>query len=133
MGGGGAASTHTQTAASEPREEHGFKPNERGETINTDKPVCRLCSKLVATKKGNTTYLHAHLKHNHPVEFSQLGKKAASRDAELSARQSTLTEAFGRQNKYSRSSTKWGALTESVVRYIAKEMLPFTMVEKPAF
>ena len=34
-----------------------------------------------------------------------------------------LTEAFGRQNKYSRSSAKWGALNESVVCYIAKEII----------
>ena len=53
----------------------GFKPNEQGEPINTDEPVCRICSKVVATKKGNTTNLHAHLKQNHPTQFSQLGKK----------------------------------------------------------
>lgn len=111
----------------------GFKPNEQGGAINADAPVCRLCLKVVATKKSNTTNLHAHLKLNHPVEFAQLGKKTAPRDAETSARQSTITEAFHRQSKYSRNSAKWCALTESVVRYIAKEMQPFNTVEKPAF
>lgn len=112
----------------------GFKPNEKGEPSNTDEPICRICSKVVATKKGNTTNLHAHLKHNHPTQFSQLGKKSSTGDAEpSSSRQSTLTEAFGRQGKYKRSSAKWCALTESVVRYIATEMMPFNIVEKPAF
>jgi len=33
----------------------GFKPNEQGEPMNTDEPVCRLCSKVVATKKTQQT------------------------------------------------------------------------------
>jgi len=45
------------------------KPNERGEIINVNEPVCRLCFKTVATKRGNTTNLKSHLKHN-PPSFS---------------------------------------------------------------
>ena len=67
----------------------GFKPNEQGEPINTDEPVCRICSKVVATKKGNTANLHAHLKHNHPTQFSQLGgneMQSLRPDSQLSLR-----------------------------------------------
>ena len=101
----------------------GFKPNEQGETINTDEPVCRICSKVVATKKGNTTNLHAHLKQNHPTQFSQLGKK-------LQLEMQSLRP--DSQHSLRRWAT-WCVLTESVVRYNAKEMLPFNTVEKPAF
>ncbi|KAM9456199.1 E3 SUMO-protein ligase ZBED1 [Clarias gariepinus] len=45
----------------------------------------------------------------------------------------TITGAFSRQTKYKQDSAKWCALTDSVVRLIAKEMLPFSIVEKPAF
>ncbi len=35
--------------------------------------------------------------------------------------------------KYKRDSAKWRTLTDSVTRYIAKEMQPLNTVEKPAF
>ncbi len=49
-----------------------FKPNERGEPINVNEPVCRLCLKTVAMKRGNTTNLKSHLKHNHPTPQLEL-------------------------------------------------------------
>ena len=56
-----------------------FKPNDRGEPLNLDEPVCHICCKTVATKSGNTTNMHLHLKHNHPMQFSQLGKKTKNK------------------------------------------------------
>ncbi|KAM3834008.1 E3 SUMO-protein ligase ZBED1-like [Diretmus argenteus] len=114
-------------------EHFGFKPNERGEPCNLDEPVCRICLKTVATKRANTTNLHLHLKHNHPTQYAQLDKSTATVTGGASSQQSTLTEAFGRQSKYKPGSAKWRALTESVVRFIAKDMQPFNIVEKPAF
>lgn len=110
-------------------EHFGFKPNERGEPLNLCEPVCRICSRTVATKHGNTTNMHLHLKHNHPMQFSQLGKTTTTNKP----RQCTIIGAFNRQTKYKQVSAKWCALTDSVVRLIAKEMLPFNIVEKPAF
>uniref|UniRef100_A0AAR2JYW7 BED-type domain-containing protein n=1 Tax=Pygocentrus nattereri TaxID=42514 RepID=A0AAR2JYW7_PYGNA len=102
----------------------GFKPNERGEPINVNEPVCRLCFKTVSTKAGNTTNLRSHLKHNHPAQFSELKTKTSagegsSRAGEGSSRQVAITDAFARQCKYKRDSAKWRTLTD-----IAKEMLP---------
>ncbi len=51
-------------------EHFGFKPNERGEPINVNEPVCRLCLKTVATKRGNTTNLKSHLNITIPPSFS---------------------------------------------------------------
>ena len=53
----------------------GFKPNDRGEPFNLCEPVYRICCKTVETKRANTTNMHLHLKHNHPMQFSQLRKK----------------------------------------------------------
>ncbi len=114
-------------------EHFGFKPNERGEPINVNEPVCRLCLKTVATKRGNTTNLKSHLKHNHPTQFFNLGTTTAAGAGEGSSRQLSVTDAFSRQCKYKRDSAKWRTLTDSVTRYIAKEMQPLNTVEKPAF
>lgn len=114
-------------------EHFGFKPNARGEPLNVCESVCRICSKTVAIKSGNTTNMHMHLRHNHPLQFSQLGKRKTTSGPSSSFRQSTVTGAFSRQTKYKQDSAKWITLTDSVVRVIAKEMLPFSIVEKPAF
>ena len=53
----------------------GIKPNDRGEPLNLCEPVYRICCKMVETKRGNTTNMHLPLKHNHPIQFSQLRKK----------------------------------------------------------
>ncbi len=80
-------------------EHFGFKPNERGEPINVNEPVCRLCLKTVATKRGNTTNLKSHLKHNHPTQFLNLGTTTAAGAGEGSSRQLSVTDAFSRQCK----------------------------------
>ncbi len=102
-------------------------------TFNVNEPVCRLCLKTVATKRGNTTNLKSHLKHNHPTQFFNLGTTTAAGAGEGSSRQLSVTDAFSRQCKYKRDSAKWRTLTDSVTRYIAKEMQPLNTVEKPAF
>ncbi len=69
-----------------------FKPSERGEPINVNEPVCRLCLKTVATKRGNTTNLKSHLKHNHPTQFFNLATTTAAGAG--SSRQLSVTDAF---------------------------------------
>ena len=66
----------------------GFKPNGRGEPLNLCEPVCRICCKTVATKRSNTTSMHLHLKHNHPMQFSQLQKNTTDHGTSPSSRQS---------------------------------------------
>ncbi len=75
-------------------EHFGFKSNERGEPINVNEPVCRLCLKTVATKRGNTTNLKSHLKHNRPTQFFNLGTTTAAGAGEGSSRQLSVTDAF---------------------------------------
>ncbi len=87
----------------------------------------------MATKRGNTTNLKSHLKHNRPTQFFNLGTTTAAGAGEGSSRQLSVTDAFSRQCKYKRDSAKWRTLTDCVTRYIAKEMQPLNTVEKTAF
>ena len=90
-------------ATSAVQEHFGFKPNDCGEPLNLDEPVYRICCKTAATKSSNTTNMHLHLKHNHPMQFSQLGKQTTTKATliqgpSLSSQQSTITLVFSRQN-----------------------------------
>ncbi|XP_038062433.1 E3 SUMO-protein ligase ZBED1-like [Patiria miniata] len=134
----------------------GFEPNEDGAPKNENEAICRLCRKKVAAKQGNTSNLLAHVRANHPATHARIttGKQratdAASRSsaglgvdpgaststestASTSVKQGTIKDAFSRATKYSRQSSRWKELTDSVTHFLAKEMLPFYTVEKRGF
>lgn len=96
-----------------------------------------MCSKPVLSKASTTSNMIMHLKYNHPVQFSELGKKnptpTPSTSTAAPSKQSTITTLFSRQTKYKQDSAKWSQLTDNVVCLLAKEMLPFNLIEKPAF
>lgn len=115
----------------------GFQPDEKGEPLNLCEPICRMCSKPVLSKASTTSNMIMHIKYNHPVQFSELGKKnptpTQSTSTAAPSKQSTITTLFSRQTKYKQDSAKWSQLTDNVVCLLAKEMLPFNLIEKPAF
>ncbi|XP_061580659.1 uncharacterized protein LOC133446598 isoform X2 [Cololabis saira] len=49
----------------------GLKADERGQPLNADEAVCRLCRKVVLSK-GNTTNLRSHLRRRHPAHFFEI-------------------------------------------------------------
>ncbi|KAI7804933.1 putative zinc finger BED domain-containing protein 1-like [Triplophysa rosa] len=108
----------------------GFKPDEKGQLNDIDTAICRLCKREIAAKSSNTTNLRTHLKSHHPIEFAELVKTSSTAHT---SRQLPITQAFERTTKYKRDSIRWRSLTDSVTRYIAKEMQPFNTVEKTAF
>lgn len=111
----------------------GFKLNEQGESINTDEPVCRICVKVVVKKQKPNNKLAPFTESRViRVSFPSWWKKCTWRSRDFS-QHSTLAESFGRQSKYKQDSAKWCALRESVVRYIAKEILHINWGEKQVF
>ncbi len=81
--------------------------------------------KTVATKRGNTTNLKSHLKHNHPIQLFNLGTTTAAGAGEGSSRQLSVTD-----DKYKRDSAKWRTLTDSVT---VRLCLPFPCVSTPVY
>ena len=39
----------------------GFQANQKGEPVNTDEAICKLCNKKVIARDGNTSNLRTHL------------------------------------------------------------------------
>uniref|UniRef100_A0A9J8DDS8 BED-type domain-containing protein n=1 Tax=Cyprinus carpio carpio TaxID=630221 RepID=A0A9J8DDS8_CYPCA len=106
----------------------GFEADDKGQPVNLDKAVCRICRTKVSVSRGNTTNLRSHLRINHPWEHQQHTNLSYKlRPA------ATVGSLRGLCEKYQRGSNQWRALTDSVTRYLVEEMVPFRTVEKPAF
>lgn len=117
----------------------GFRKDEKGEATKLDEPLCRICSKKVAAKDGNTSNLRSHLKNSHPLTFARLDEssRSASSAANISSsgkkNQPGIMGAFGKATKYQRDSAKWRHCTGLVTNHLAKGMVPFITVDKSHF
>lgn len=107
----------------------GFVPNEKGEPVNLDEAICRLCGKAISVKKPNTSNLQSHLRTSHPATYTQLMSSERKRPAS----QLGIAEAFSKMAKYKRESDKWKTLTRNVATFLVVENVPLRTVEKPAF
>ena len=61
------------------------------------------------------------------------GKGKATGTSLLSGIQNLIDESFTQMEKYDRKSKRWQILTDAVIYYLAKDMVPFYTVEKPGF
>ncbi|XP_047229374.1 E3 SUMO-protein ligase ZBED1-like [Girardinichthys multiradiatus] len=130
----------------------GFLANEKGEPVNTDEAICKLCDKNVTARDGNTSNLRTHLRVNHPLTAARMHLAPSSISATVSTppadtdagpkpttkstatyTQSTIIGAFGKTTKYKRDSVRWKTCTDAVTKYLAKEMVSFHTVEKKSF
>ena len=110
------------------------------EQTDSDKAICQLCRKSVLAHGGNTSNLVSHLKNHHPKEHSIVAKARKAKISEKSndsgepkTRQVTLSEAVERTQHYVRSSKRRQEITTSVTKFIAKEMMPVSVVEREGF
>ena len=101
-------------------------------TLLEDKPICRVCSKGVAAKGGNTSNLFAHLRKYHPLKYAECKSQKQTQSKSMPTQQ-TLEEAISSAEKYQRSSKRWQQLTDHVTYMIAKDMMPLNTVEKSGF
>ncbi|XP_053506474.1 E3 SUMO-protein ligase ZBED1-like [Ictalurus furcatus] len=110
---------------------------------------CKMCRRAVPTSSGNTSNLFHHLKQFHPIEYSESQKmrhhKGLSQPvSEISPRptspspavskekpmQQTWIAAFMPQDKQSK---RYKDITKAVTNFLAKDMMPFSMVENVGF
>lgn len=99
-------------------------------------PHCKVCLKAVATKGSSTTNLFQHLKQRHAAEWEVCASQRREQDRSShtpAKKQTTIVERFLNCNPYDKKGPRWKAITDSVAKYIAKDMVPIYTVEKPRF
>ncbi len=123
----------------------GFRPNEKGEAVNTDEAICKLCNKKVTARDGNTSNLRLHIRNHHPLTAARMDPSSLSATVSAppdagpttsrstASTQQTIMGAFGKITKYKRDSVRWKTCTDAVTKYLAKEMVSFHTVEKKSF
>ena len=86
---------------------------------------------------GNTSNMRFHLKERHPLLFRALGDDGSSSSGSnstcLPPGQQRITEVFHQQEPFSRNSSKWIKLTESLCYFLAKDTQPFDTVNGAGF
>ena len=114
-------------------EHFGFQADENGKPVDKDHPRCKLCSRAVATKGGNTSNLLSHLRNAHPAIFRRMkGGEGSSKPKEkattTSGRQQMLEGAIAKATPYAWNSKRWERLTHAVTVCVAKDIRPLQLV-----
>ena len=101
----------------------GFHTDKDGIKDDEKRVVCRLCERLIAFS-GNTTNLKQHLQNHHPSVLSSYSTN------DESSRQTTLESmAFIPKKKFSAGSKRSQNITDGLVEFISKDMMPISIVE----
>ena len=98
----------------------GLKADEDGEVVDDGKAFCRICSRGVMARSGNTSNLMAHLRNNHKPLYSQLRTSVPCKPTKAKPQaqdQHTIDSSFIRSQPYSRHGKRWKELTDSVTRF----------------
>ena len=102
-----------------------------------DSVICRLCRAAVLARGGNTSNLFSHLKIHHAKEHASIKKSkkknksaAYKEDSHNSGKQITPGIAIERTKPHTRGSHRWKEITESVMHFMAKEMISINTVER---
>ena len=104
-----------------------FHTNKDGIKDDEKRVVCRLCERSIAFS-GNTTNLKQHLQNHHPSVLSSYST------SDESSRQTTLESmAFIPKKKFSAGSKRSLNITDGLVEFISKDMMPISIVEGKGF
>lgn len=98
-------------------------------------PVCKVCKKAVITKCSSTTNLFHHLK-THPLQYEECLKLRPScpqAKTPPQAKQTTIAASFSNAIPYDKKSKRWREITDAVTNFIAEDMIPINVVERPGF
>lgn len=102
--------------------------------------VCKLCKAKVPTKGATTACVWNHLKVHHHSEYVTLNfgrqtseSESVSKRTKTDFGQVSIQTAFKKLEHYSRTSSKWKGLTDSVTYCMAKDSMPINTVERKGF
>ena len=103
-----------------------------------DTAICRLCHKSILARGGNTSNLFSHLQNHHPKEYAAVteakeSKKKQAAERSEKTKQVTLPAAIERTQPYPSGSKRAQEITNALSHFIAKEMMPFNIVERLGF
>ena len=105
----------------------GFHTDKDGIKDDEKRVVCRLCERSIAFS-GNTTNLKQHLQNHHPSVLSSYST------SDESSRRTTLESmAFIPKKKFSAGSKRSLNITDGLVEFISKDMMPISIVEGNGF
>ena len=105
----------------------GFHTDKDGIKDDEKRVVCRLCERSIAFS-GNTTNLKQHLQNHHPSVLSSYST------SDESSRRTTLESmAFIPKKKFSAGSKRSLNITDGLVEFISKDMMPISIVEGKGF
>ena len=93
--------------------------------------MCKLCEKVVPAKGSNTSNLFKHLETSHPEAYSEARK--ATRVKNMDMKQPTIEETIDKTKLYNPNSSRAQELNRAVASFIASEMQPYQILEKPGF
>ena len=101
-----------------------------------DTAVCKLCRKSILARGGNTSNLTSHLRNHHQKEYSaviQAKDAKKKKQTPENFKQVSLPAAIERTQSYPSGSKRKQEITNALSLFIAKEMMPFSMVEHSGF
>uniref|UniRef100_A0A1X7UF28 BED-type domain-containing protein n=1 Tax=Amphimedon queenslandica TaxID=400682 RepID=A0A1X7UF28_AMPQE len=76
----------------------GFRPRNSGRPREEDRPICKICSKIVISKGGNTSNLPSHIRIKHPEEYQRLKEKKVKEKKKERGQNMTNVEALAITN-----------------------------------
>jgi len=91
-----------------------------------------VCKKPVSAKRDNPTKFFAHLQEHHPVIYSKIAPSSKSSDEQV-RKHPTLKEIIDKGKKYDSKPTRACKLNKTIAYYLAKDMHPIYIVERPEF
>ena len=112
----------------------GFEEDTNGKPVDDDHPICKKCSRMVATKDGNTSNLLLHLCNVHPDAYQRTkgvdgSLKWNEKTTAAAGQQQMLEEVVARGTPYAQNSKRWERLTNVVTHCVAKCYIYYVFTE----
>lgn len=115
-----------------------FKKPERGQ----DFAECKICTRSVKNKGGNTSNLIQHLRRAHPSQYGTMtpsGRKSAQANdsgpvsSATEVIQPTVKSLFASSTPLTPGNNRHESITDAITYFLCKDNVPFNAVSQPGF